>query len=62
MLYGGTFVLTMPVSVKLLTRGLHGYTRHHLLVHGQATHERVRATRVVRVVLRLCSDLSGRPL
>ena len=58
MLYGGTFVLTIPVSVKLLTRGLHGSMRHHLLLHGQSTDKRVRAMRGVRVVLRLPSASS----
>ena len=59
MLFCCTFVLTMSVSVKLFTRGLQLGTRHHLLVHGQATHERVRETRGRKVFLPETGHVEG---
>ena len=52
-LYGGTFVLTIPVSVRVVRCHAYLDVRRDLLLHGQATDELVRATRDVRLVLRL---------
>ena len=58
----GTFVLTVTVSVKRLTPDLHSGTRHYLLLHGQAMHERVRARRGVRLVPQKRVEWEGAPL
>ena len=51
MLCGGTFVLTILVSVRVSRCQRYLPVRHHLLLHGQATHERVRARCGTKVVL-----------